>query len=87
MKLKNTINLHTKLLRGLNKLISEEGKIIFYAQKKYRNAGSKSISVRFSDDSINKIEEICSRTGKLRSDVVRMLVEDALDLVEIVTPD
>ena len=68
-------------------MISEEGKIIFYAQKKYRNAGSKSISVRFSDESTNKIEEICLRTGKLRSDVVRTLVEDALELVEIVTPD
>lgn len=68
-------------------MISENGKIIFYAQKKYRNAGSKSISVRFSDESAQKIEEICTRTGKLRSDVVRMLVEDALELVEIVTPD
>ena len=48
-------------------MISEEGKIVFYAQKKYRNAGSNSISVRFSDESPNKIEEICSLSTEERN--------------------
>lgn len=63
-------------------MLNDKGQIVIFADKS--TAGSNVVSACVSDETVKVLTEICNRTGKKMSSVVRTLIEDSLTLVKIV---
>lgn len=63
-------------------MLNDKGQIVIFADKS--TAGSNVVSACVSDETVKILTEICNRTGKKMSSVVRTLIEDSLTLVKIV---
>lgn len=63
-------------------MLNAKGEIVIFADK--ASSGSNVVSACVSDETARALEELCEKSGKKMSSVVRTLIEDSLNLVKIV---
>lgn len=63
-------------------MLNAKGEIVIFADK--ASSGSNVVSACVSDETARALEELCEKSGKKMSSVVRTLIEDSLNLVIIV---
>lgn len=64
-------------------MVDKKGQIILFADRK-TVSGSNVVSACVSDETQKTFEELCEKTGKKMSSLVRTLIEDSLELVKVV---
>ena len=64
-------------------MVDKKGQIILFADRK-TVSGSNVVSACVSDETAKTLEELCEKTGKKMSSLVRTLIEDSLELVKVV---
>lgn len=64
-------------------MVDKKGQIILFADRK-SVPGSNVVSACVSDETAKTLEELCEKTGKKMSSLVRTLIEDSLELVKVV---
>lgn len=63
-------------------MLNAKGEIVIFADK--ASSCSNVVSACVSDETARALEELCEKSGKKMSSVVRTLIEDSLNLVKIV---
>lgn len=61
-------------------MVDKKGQIILFADRKTAS-GSNVVSACVSDETAKALNELCEKSGKKMSSLVRTLIEDALFLV------
>ena len=71
--------------RYLNRTVATIGNEIKITKKNYRKGddGYKIVSVRMKDELIEQLDIISQRTNRSRNELINMLLNAAIDLVEI----
>jgi hypothetical protein len=68
-------------------MVDNKGAIVLFADRKSvpgSNVVSACVSACVSDETQKTLEELCEKTGKKMSSLVRTLIEDSLELVKVV---
>lgn len=63
-------------------MLNNKGQIVIFADK--ATSGSNVVSACVSDETVKALTELCEKSGKKMSSLVRTLIEDAISLVTIV---
>ena len=66
----------------VNKSMDGERKKLVMSQKKYQGDSSV-VSVRLPDEMLMKIDEIASKSGRTRNEIIHRCIEFALENIEI----
>nr|WP_296077238.1 hypothetical protein [uncultured Ruminococcus sp.] len=64
-------------------MVDNKGAIVLFADRK-SVPGSNVVSACVSDETQKTLEDLCEKTGKKMSSLVRTLIEDSLELVKVV---
>lgn len=63
-------------------MLNNKGQIVIFADK--ATSSSNVVSACVSDETAKALNELCEKSGKKMSSLVRTLIEDAISLVTIV---
>ena len=71
------------LLGGINGMASNSEKLIIKPKKLKGDDGYKTFSIRIKEETVSQIEDISSKTGHTRNELIGILLKYALEHYEI----